>query len=82
MLTFLFSPIGRWLAGAVAVLTVLGVAYAYVLGKGEDRALESVRKQDAVAAETAIGRRGLVVECHARGFDWDQTTGKCLEARP
>ena len=82
MLTFILSPIGRYVASAVAILAVLGVVAAYLINKGEDRALESVRKQDAVAAETAIGRRALVADCYALGLDWDQTTGKCQEARP
>jgi hypothetical protein len=38
MIAFLFSPVGRWLAGAVAAFALLVGAYAYVDHKGYQRA--------------------------------------------
>lgn len=38
MIAFLLSPLGRWLAGALAALVVLAGAYTYVDHKGYQRA--------------------------------------------
>ncbi|KAB1086500.1 hypothetical protein F4V91_08705 [Neorhizobium galegae] len=38
MIAFLLSPVGRWLAGAVAALALLVGAYTYVDHKGYQRA--------------------------------------------
>ncbi|WP_172745964.1 hypothetical protein [Neorhizobium sp. T7_12] len=50
MIAFLLSPVGRWLAGAVAALALLLGAYTYVDHKGYQRAAAHYEQQIAATA--------------------------------
>lgn len=51
MIAFLFSPVGRWLAGGLAATALLWAAYAYVDHKGYQRA--ALRYEAEIAADVA-----------------------------
>ncbi|MGO6684183.1 hypothetical protein [Rhizobium leguminosarum] len=65
MIAFLLSPVGRWLAGALAALALLLAAYAYVDHNGYARA--EVYYKGVIAAEhaAAVTARDAEVERQA-----------------
>ncbi|QKK18664.1 hypothetical protein [Rhizobium indicum] len=65
MIAFLLSPVGRWVAGALAALALLLAAYAYVDHRGYARA--EVHYKGVIAAEhaAAVTARNAEVERQA-----------------
>ncbi|MBY3564139.1 hypothetical protein [Rhizobium laguerreae] len=65
MIAFLLSPVGRWIAGAVAALALLVAAYAYVDHRGYARA--EVHYKGVIATEhaAAVAARKAEVERQA-----------------
>ncbi|MGO7300336.1 hypothetical protein ACCS72_28375 [Rhizobium ruizarguesonis] len=60
MIAFLFSPLGRWLGGALAALALLVAAYAYVDHRGYARA--EVHYKGVIAAEHAAAAMARTAE--------------------
>ncbi len=82
-LAFLTSPIGRWVAGAAAVITVaLGLwAWADVRAyrRGAEAVTSAVKAQDARAVAAADKAKLSVNACFDAGKEWDQTKGACRD---
>ncbi|RWX41664.1 hypothetical protein EHH54_05815 [Rhizobium leguminosarum] len=65
MIAFLLSPVGRWLAGALAAFALLTAAYAYVDHRGYQRAAMAYETQIAELKAAAVTARDAEIERQA-----------------
>ncbi|MGZ2403894.1 hypothetical protein [Rhizobium ruizarguesonis] len=65
MIAFLLSPVGRWLAGALAALALLLAAYAYIDHRGYARAEAHYKRVIAAEHAAAVTARNDEVERQA-----------------
>lgn len=72
MIAFLLSPVGRWLAGALAALALLLAAYAYVDHRGYARA--EIHYKGVIATEHAAATT-------ARNAEVDRQAARQNEAK-
>lgn len=78
-------PLRYWiyLASVVALCAGLLALRQHYVNAGWDRALETVKAQDATAKEAASRAQGSVDRCYDTGGTWSVITGNCtLEAKP
>lgn len=72
-----------YLAVAAAVFAAALTIRQHYINAGWDRALETVKAQDAKAKDAADTAQLNVDRCYAANGLWSTITGKCtLEARP
>ena len=65
MIAFLLSPVGRWLAGALAASALLLAAYAYVDHRGYSRAEVHYKAEIADLKAAAVTARDAEIERQA-----------------
>lgn len=70
MIAFLFSPIGRWLAGGVAILLILGGVYVKIRLDAE-RAIEARGSKEALSRTQDAVRAGDSVDVSPDGLRSD-----------
>lgn len=82
---FGIPKIALYLIGAAAIIGVFWVwvdrreRAAYI--RGQDELHEAIVKRDAAAAVEARKARNALDQCYDTGGTWDQTTGKCIDAK-
>ena len=70
MIAFLFSPIGRWIAGSVAILLILGGIYAKIRLDAERRVEAQGTKESLTRTQDAV-RAGDSVDVTPNGLRSD-----------
>jgi hypothetical protein len=70
MIAFLFSPIGRWIAGGAAILLILGGIYVKIRLDAE-RAIEARGTKDALTRTQDAVRAGDSVDTSPDGLRSD-----------
>lgn len=78
ILAFLLTPLGRYLAGAIAILAILGAIYLKGKSDGKDNAIEAINEDTAKAFEAAREAARNVDQCYALdGVRWNIARAKC-----
>ena len=72
ILTFLFSPIGRWVAGVVAALLILGGVYVKISNDAKKRVEAQGTKESLTRTQDAV-RAGDSVDVTSDGLRSDDS---------
>jgi hypothetical protein len=77
-----------WYVWAAVGTAVVGAFWGFVASRersayirGQDQLQQAIVKRDRNAAEKAQEARNALDQCYDTGGTWDQTTGKCIEAK-
>ena len=76
-LTRYWRPIAAGIA-VVLVVAALAIYRQSLINAGFEKALATVEKQDAAAAQSARKVRRSVDQCYDDGFVWNTITGQCV----
>jgi hypothetical protein len=81
ILTWLLTPIGRYVAGAGVVLAIIGGLYLLGRSHGGTAAIERVEKQNTEVKRIVDKQVSNVSTCFAKGppWEWDTSTGSCFK---
>lgn len=81
ILTWLLTPIGRYVG--LAIIVALAVSALYVTGRfhGGTAAVQRIEKQNEAVKKAAGKETDKVKACFARGesWEWDTSTGTCIK---
>jgi hypothetical protein len=81
MLAFFLSPIGRYVATAIAAFAIIGGLYGYMrvhyYNAGWAAAIHAVAAQDQKAIDATHEALATVKACRDSGRTWDVANGVC-----
>lgn len=77
LLAFLFSPLGRYLAVAAAILAAIGAFAVHERNIGAAKIETKIETQNKEATHEADTAERRVRDCYDHGGVYDDATGKC-----